>query len=279
MGKNINQSKPMWKIIKEILVVIKHHKGRYYGKYRGAVVNNEDPKKRGRLQVTVESIAGADTCNWAEPCLPYGHFMVPPAGASVWVEFEGGDLKRPIWTGIHYSSTTPPPKHSDVGGPPTNRMIRTEGDECHEIELDDTGTGKIKINYKVPDGENGKYYMQFDKDKVEIQYDDGGFFVINKAEGLIETHLKSGQGGQEKLMKMNSDGIRIHSPDKEIGIDVVGGDCKITAKSITISALETITIQSGVSLDIKSPKIGIMGLTIDNTAAKIGLSAPQISIG
>ena len=41
--------------------------------------------------------------SWAMPCAPYagqqvGFFAVPPIGANVWVEFEGGDPDYPIWT-------------------------------------------------------------------------------------------------------------------------------------------------------------------------------------
>ncbi|MEM9318240.1 MAG: phage baseplate assembly protein V [Pseudomonadota bacterium] len=76
----------------------------YYGKYRGTVSNNVDPNTSGRLQVSVPAVYGTNTLNWAMPCVPYagpdqGFFMIPPIGANVWVEFEGGDISFPIWSG------------------------------------------------------------------------------------------------------------------------------------------------------------------------------------
>lgn len=77
---------------------------KYYGKYRGNVVNIVDPLKLGRVQVAVPAIIGNAQANWALPCLPAaGHqaglYYLPTVGANVWVEFEGGDPNHPIWTG------------------------------------------------------------------------------------------------------------------------------------------------------------------------------------
>ena len=38
---------------------------RYYGKYRGTVVNNIDPMMRGRLLVTVADVGGLTPSSWA----------------------------------------------------------------------------------------------------------------------------------------------------------------------------------------------------------------------
>lgn len=79
----------------------------YYGKYRGTVANNVDPMQQGRLQVSVPAVLGTGTLGWAMPCVPYagpgvGLFALPPVGANVWVEFEGGDPNFPIWTGCFW---------------------------------------------------------------------------------------------------------------------------------------------------------------------------------
>jgi uncharacterized protein involved in type VI secretion and phage assembly len=76
----------------------------YYGKYRGKVENNIDPMQMGRVQVSVPAVLGESTLGWAMPCSPFagsgvGFFAVPPTGANVWVEFEGGDPDFPIVAG------------------------------------------------------------------------------------------------------------------------------------------------------------------------------------
>ena len=47
--------------------------------------------------------------SWALPCVPYagttsGFFAIPPVGAGIWIEFEAGDVSRPIWSGAWWGS-------------------------------------------------------------------------------------------------------------------------------------------------------------------------------
>lgn len=77
---------------------------RYYGKYRGTVINNIDPEQIGRVMVQVPDVLGLTPSSWALPCVPVagiqaGVFVVPPIGSQVWIEFEQGDPDYPIWTG------------------------------------------------------------------------------------------------------------------------------------------------------------------------------------
>src|SRR5206468_3714079 len=78
-----------------------------WGKYAGTVVDNSDPQQMGRLQVSCDAVLGSETV-WARPCVPYagpnvGFYFIPPVGAGVWIEFEGGEVSRAIWTGCYWS--------------------------------------------------------------------------------------------------------------------------------------------------------------------------------
>jgi NADH:ubiquinone oxidoreductase subunit K len=80
---------------------------RFFGKYRGTVLENEDPLEQGRLIVSVPDVLGILPSTWATPCLPFagplmGQFVRPVIGAGVWVEFEQGDPQMPIWTGCYW---------------------------------------------------------------------------------------------------------------------------------------------------------------------------------
>src|SRR5215213_555679 len=75
-----------------------------YGKYRGLVLNNIDPLFKGRILVQVPDVFAVGTSNWAMPSVPIagrqqGVYVVPPLQSGVWVEFEGGDPQKPIWSG------------------------------------------------------------------------------------------------------------------------------------------------------------------------------------
>lgn len=117
---------------------------RYYGKYRGTVVNNVDPMLRGRLQVMVPDVLGPAPSSWAEACAPLagptgppmGAYLVPPVGAGVWVEFEGGDPNHPIWSGCRWGAPAdvPPLAHAGLPASP-NVVLQTAGQ--HALVISD----------------------------------------------------------------------------------------------------------------------------------------------
>jgi Type VI secretion system/phage-baseplate injector OB domain len=95
--------------LEEILArLIEKVESRYFGKYRGEVVDNEDPDDLGRIKAKVPRLTHNEEIGWALPAFPYGgkaeqgFFAVPDVGASVWIEFAEGDLSYPIWTGTWY---------------------------------------------------------------------------------------------------------------------------------------------------------------------------------
>ena len=98
----------------------------FFGKYRGKVVNNIDSLMLGRLIALVPAVSDLPL-SWALPCVPYagrdvGFFAMPPIGANVWVEFEGGDPGMPIWTGCFWGKGDVPAKPAV----PTTKVIKTE---------------------------------------------------------------------------------------------------------------------------------------------------------
>lgn len=82
--------------------------GRYYSSYRGLVVDNDDPQRQDRVRVVVQRLnAGGEEplAAWAYPKLAgvtgeagAGSSELPPVGAYVWVEFEDGQIDKPIYT-------------------------------------------------------------------------------------------------------------------------------------------------------------------------------------
>jgi uncharacterized protein involved in type VI secretion and phage assembly len=87
---------------------------RYYGKYRGTVVNNVDPMQQGRIQAIVPDVTGPLPGTWAMACVPitgkqYGIWALPQIGSGVWIEYEQGDPDYPIWAGCWWGSAAEPP--------------------------------------------------------------------------------------------------------------------------------------------------------------------------
>jgi uncharacterized protein involved in type VI secretion and phage assembly len=95
---------------------------RYYGKYRGLVLDNLDPLQSGRVMAQVPALAGETPVTWALPCVPAaglqaGIFVVPPIGSQVWIEFEQGDPDYPIWTGGFWGSASDVPVFANAPPP------------------------------------------------------------------------------------------------------------------------------------------------------------------
>ena len=82
---------------------------KFFGKYRGTVVNNVDVMQMGRIMAIVPDVSAVALTSWCMPCVPVagiqtGVFTVPPIGAGVWIEFEQGDPDYPIWSGCYWGS-------------------------------------------------------------------------------------------------------------------------------------------------------------------------------
>lgn len=191
---------------------------RYYGKYRGSVLENEDPDGRGRLKVQVPSLLGDQSTDWALPCFPFGGaeqtgtYLVPPVGALVWVEFEQGDLSYPIWTGTYWTSGTAAPANE-----PAKRVVRTPFG--HTLEFDDTdGAEKIRIvhggdgNPSAVFDEKGGITVT-DKQGAQIHFDaDGNQLVIQDANGNTVTLSQSGTSIEDSnghSVTMDASGAKI----------------------------------------------------------------------
>ncbi len=128
--------------------------GKYYGKFRGTVMNNIDPEFTGRLQITVPDVVGLLPTSWALPCVPLagptgppmGVYLVPPIGAGVWVEFEHGDPDKPIWTGCRWGTAADVPPMAKLGLPVSPSIVfQTAGQNLISISDLPGPTGGILI--------------------------------------------------------------------------------------------------------------------------------------
>ena len=86
---------------------------KWLGKYRAIVMDNNDPERRGRIRVQCPTVLGNYLSSWCEPCIPYatdyaGDYYVPPVNEAIWVEFEEGDVDKPIWGGGWYKVDSSP---------------------------------------------------------------------------------------------------------------------------------------------------------------------------
>jgi hypothetical protein len=128
---------------------------RFYGKYRGLVTDTADPLRLGRVQASVPEVLGEVTTGWALPCAPYagtgvGLFTIPAVGAGVWIEFEAGDVSRPVWAGTWWGTGDVP---VDAHGAPVHtstKILRSDtglivalDDDAQAITISDAGNENV----------------------------------------------------------------------------------------------------------------------------------------
>lgn len=197
-----------------------------YGKRRGKVADNFDPLFLGRLLVEVPAIPGVHL-NWAMPCVPYagpqvGFYAMPPIGADVWVEFEGGNLDAPIWSGCFWSEGQMPLE----APPPETKIFKTESVTL--ILNDLPGEGGLTIEVGPPAVEV-PMVMTFNAEGVQI--------LVGETTAIAMTV---------------EDTITLTTPPAEVTISAEAISLDIPASTLTLTeeATELTAIEMNVTADV-----------------------------
>ncbi len=247
--------------------LIEKVENRYYGKYRATVTDNLDPKNLGRIKLKVPELLGDDNeTGWALPCLPYGgfnesgFFFIPEINSNVWVEFEGGNLSYPIWTGTWWGESSNK-NISEAKVDPDNNVKVLKTRSGHKIEFSDKDH-KEKISIKS----SGKHeFLLNDADgdqKIQLKSTKGHSILIDDANEKIEITSVGGHSiliddKGKKIEIKTSNGSKISMDDSFL---VLG---KITIKDPAGSSIElngedgSISIESNTSLSIKGVDVTI----------------------
>jgi len=93
-------------IIEELTDFVRN---RFWGKYKGTVVSVGEGSELGLITARVAGVYGDEESPWALPAVPFagsdhGFITLPEKDDGVWIEFEGGDSGRPIWTGYWWAT-------------------------------------------------------------------------------------------------------------------------------------------------------------------------------
>jgi hypothetical protein len=239
----------------------------YHGKYRGTVLDNLDLLMMGRLMVKVPAVPGS-LLNWALPCTPYagpdvGFFMMPPIGANVWVEFEGGDPNWPIWSGCFWGEGELPGY-----GNPMTKLIQTSGITMTLSDIPELGGFRLQVtepSVALP------LSMTFTSEGVSITVEDTNVLMTPEAVTVTtaETVVTVSPATVSVLLEpsnvaITEEGITVETPIVEVtgDVDVVGaveieGDVEI-AGAVEIEG--DVEITGAVEIQGAVDVAGIVGI-------------------
>ncbi|MGO9265096.1 MAG: phage baseplate assembly protein V [Candidatus Binataceae bacterium] len=240
------------------------HYRRFYGKYRGKVLDNIDPLFLGRVVAEVPAIPGSLT-NWALPCTPYaglevGFYAIPPVGANLWIEFEGGDPNYPIWSGCFWAEGEVP-----LGAPPPEtKIFKTEWITMILNDLPEVGGFTLEVS---PPSVATPLSMTFNSEGI----------TINAAPGIITMATE--------------EGITITYPPGTISMTEAAIEAAIPATTLTLTeeatALEspdvTITAEAAIEItagaDISQEAGGAIEITAGADASVEAGAAVELTAG
>ena len=145
--------------------LLRDHAKAVYGKHRGKVTKVGTGADLGKIKAQIPSVFGSNIESpWIEPVLPFagkqhGFAFMPEEGDGVWIEFEAGDVSRPLWTGFFWGKGQIPQTATEKV-----RVLATS--HGHQLVLDD------------------------DKDEIRIEHGSGPSIVIAKSSITLKVGSK-----------------------------------------------------------------------------------------
>ena len=215
--------------VKAIIIFIKtrglEYFGRYYSRYRGFVYDRNDPEHRGRLRLVIPTTTRKEPMEYWAPGIHYagkgyGSQVIPKTGDVVWVTFEHGDPRFPIWEHGYFGKG----EDDDRLHGYDNHWFKTPAG--HIVELDDTlGEEAIRITHKT------------------------GHIINMTNEGIsVETSKDVDILAGNNLISMDNAGINIETG----GLPVfIGGDKEVLYSLVPGLTAIVDVAQIGVSTKIK----------------------------
>lgn len=192
--------------------------GKVYESVIGIVTDNKDPQKLGRVKLKYPILSDQDTSFWAPITMSgagknRGWFFIPEVDDEVLVQFEHGDLNRPIVIGALWNGKDTPPSNNQ-NGKNEQRMFKSrqgstvtmdDSDNPNIVIADGTGKGKITI-----DTQNNKIIIEALDGDVCFQCPTGDMTIQAKSMELkaeaanIEVHAGQGMSwGSDQSVKIN----------------------------------------------------------------------------
>lgn len=244
---------------------------RRYGKFRGSVTDDDDPQKRARVRLRVPAVLGDAETDWALPCLPWGGvaghglYCVPGVGAQVWVEFEEGDIGRPLWTGSFWQDAADVPQGA-AQSPPSTWLLQTPAG--HRIELaDKSGERVLRLQHA-----GGASLVIDDKGSIALTDAQGASLTLDADAGTLTVADANGN-----TLSLDSQGTRIEDSHGN-RVDMAASGVTVKGQQVVIQGTQVMLGGAGGEPVIKGSSFLTLFATHMHPTA-VGPSGPPIPQG
>ena len=226
----------------------------FVGVYRGTVTRNDDPEKRGRIQVKVP-IVGHETAPtvWVDPVFDgaganRGGFWPPEVGDSVRVMFDKGRSDKPVvYFGGWYGSEDLPEEFAytedaAVGagsGPVPERrgMITRKG---HRLIFDDSAEPYVELAWHKPVAGDAAVTADSSGDRTQ---------TADRTQGQT-AFIRLSKDGDVLIQNQDAAKVRLNALENSISIEHPGGTTIVMDSSggVTVTATKIVLKSSDVEL-------------------------------
>jgi len=222
------------------------------GIYRGVVRQHDDSSSSypymARVKVYVPQVYGEaiedHELPWAWPCMPFGVFVIPPIESPVWVAFEQGDPRHPVYLGQWF------------------------GRKGGQAELDGDLLSQYPDTFRLRDasGGDGQYIWFVKDDRIEIVSTanankivlnrDGSVNIFSQEETVtVESEegtvtVKSGQQNDDPSLD-TLQSIDINPQAKTMILSAK--TLRLAADNIEMNAAKSLTLRSNDVATLSSP--------------------------
>ena len=209
-------------IERQLLALVRWKNSHRFGKYRGKVEAVLDGNDLGLISAKVPEIFGPEgVIERVRPCVPFagdqhGLVAIPEVGDGVWVEFEGGSLSRPLWSGFFWANDQIPE--------PKGRLVRAFiTKKKHKLVLDDDAN-KVQLLHA------GGAELTMTNDDITIRIGDASI-KLTKSDITLQAGAVSPQPGikieasQIAVQTSSAGSVKLTSG----GVDIGNGAMKIGA--------------------------------------------------
>jgi len=230
---------------------------RYYGIYRGTCMDVKDPTGQGRILVRVPIVTGNETHpKWAWPIMPMGgenkgSFWVPDEKDPVYVMFENGDARHPMYMGGYWPKPNTgnfAPEDAYTDGIPSKRIFRTKAG--HELSFEDNQENlAVKLIWHDPEKDKYSFFAVTP---------DGSIQMANHKGCMVDMRAKDGEelimvvDATGNSMTMDKDGIKM--------IDATGNVMEMKQDVFQVIGTKNLI------MNVPSVNVKTGGMTVGDTA-------------